>query len=919
MDDKNKISDYVNKVNNLADKMLAPETEEVVVKKTVRDLAADIDIYSDLDPMSAISDVLTDPEIEIETPSDTEPIVLAKDKITYSDEDKKRLLHDLGADIDPNSLERGRRTRVDIDKFEKRIEPAELAIKEFEAKQQAEAAKKPKKAVRRRRKDDAETIKARKNMIIIAALILALLYVTCFFYVRAVNAEDAENAQKALLSVDTRQVIEAIAKTDNSVSASDKEKYDLSRYKLDTDEDGLTDNYELLYSGTAPARSDTDGDGIPDGIEIEAGTDPLKLQSDGRTDDANRTFLHSMIDEEVTVRVTGKWNVFKGNIARYPMNVENYPGILSKGIEVTFDGTAAQRGFLYYDLTKVDINKWGENPDVRIFRYNPDDNSLALVGDGGALSGDKSVISSGIRTGIYFLADRNFLSADSGINIMFVIDNSGSMYPQETVTGSEENDLEFKRLDFAKHLIERIGNDANFGVAKFTLKYTTLCPISSDDNAALSALEEIRTGAENFDGTEISNSIISAVDTFRNNKNDRNYIIAITDGLPSNADADAEERAIAYAKENNIAVITIGLGKKIDPEFLSKIAEETGGVYYQAVNNGTFDSISEKVETLINSGRTEFIPDTNAEENTVTEDLSVIVLADSGFVAAEDTLSANDIATTYDRSGSDLGMAIFASKYYSGTLPQKTANYVTNSNAEVLGFDLSGSEFFAAGKKNLSELELPYTKLCEPYKKITERWNFNRITDGLLPLSDSALSAIKPLEGKYKILSAEYDWGGGRDIPGFLRAITFQPQRIFTNYEYPALDIDTLPPDSDEYRTYRAVNYYNNFADKGGVSWLSFAIDGQDAYDELLTELTLGVPSVLNADGMTYIAAKLSRSQADTNEYIIEAYDVADVLNTPTYINLKATKLLFNTMPYQYTATIFGKSVNLYIIKTQGE
>ncbi|MDR0987394.1 MAG: VWA domain-containing protein [Ruminococcus sp.] len=921
MDKKSKISDYVDKVNNIADKVLAPETDEVVVKKTVHDLADEIDLYSDVEPAGNDSALLSEPEIDFDIES---PIVISRDKITYSAEDKKRLLHELGADIDADSL--SPRKRADAGNYEKRIEPLELAKKEFEMKQlETEKQKKPKKRVRRRRQADPETIRARKSMAVIALVVLAALYVTCFFYVRAVNAADVEAAEKALLSMKTEQLIN-ITKTDSTVSASDKEKYDLSVYKLDTDEDGLTDYYELLYSGTAPAKPDTDGDGVPDGVELLSETDPLNPLSDKSTADADRTFVHSLTEDEVTVRLEGKWEIYNSSLAKYPMNVENYPGILTTGVEITIDENT---GYLYYDLAKVNINKWGENPDLRIFSYNPIDNSFSLSGNGGTVSDDGSNISTGIKSGIYFLADRNFLTADSGVNIMFVIDNSGSMYPQEIVTGSEENDLEFKRLDFAKGLIEHIGNEVNFGVAKFTLRYTTLSPISDDDEAALAALESIRTGTESFDGTEISNSIISAVDSFKDNKSDRNYIIAITDGLPTNANEAAEERAIAYAKENNISVITIGLGKKIDPEFLSRIAEETGGVYYQAVNNGTFESISEKIETLINSGRTEFIPlpapaaeETEGEETeavTVTDDVGVIVLADSGFVVREDTLNTRDVPTSYDIYGSDLGLSIFASKYYSGTLPQKTETYVTNSNVEISGYDLSNSEFYNSGKQNLSDLTLPDTLIYDAYKHVTDRWNFDRITDGILPLSNKSLSALKLLEGRYQIYTAEYDWGGRRDIPGFLRRVTFQPQRVFTTYEYPVLDIDALDRGSDEYRTYLAVNYYNNFADKGGVAWLSFGVDGTDAFNELLSELTLGIPSVLIADGKSLIAAKLSRSQTDTNEYIIEAYDPTDSSLTPTYINLKATELLFNTMPYQYTASISGEPVNLYILKIQGE
>ncbi|MDR0974326.1 MAG: VWA domain-containing protein [Ruminococcus sp.] len=927
MDDNNKITNHLDHVNNLADKMLAPETEEVIVKKTVRDLAADIDIYSDVDPLTDeqdyfVSEYITHDDYEADSP------IVAKDKITYSGEDKRRLLHDLGADRDTYELEYGRKTEIVINRNEKRIEPAELAARELEERERIEAEKLhiPKASVRKKRVPDAETIRAGRSMIIITLVILAALYVTSFFYVRAVNAADVEDARNALLSVNTHQIINTITKTDSTVSASDKEKYDLSVYKLDTDEDGLTDHYEMLYSGTAPAKFDTDGDGVPDGIEYMAGTDPIRRQSDTHTEDSERTFIYSMSLGPAMVRATGKWDIYKSNLTKYPMNVENYPGILSPGIEITLNENNP-RGFLYYDLTKVNLTKWGENPDVKIFRYNPETGTMSIAGGGGTISDDDAIITLQVRTGIYFLADRNFLSADSGVNIMFVIDNSGSMYSDEIVADSEENDLEFKRLDFAEQLIERIGENVNFGVGKFTLKYSTLSPITDDDEAACSALESIRTGSENFDGTEISNSIISAVNAFEDYHSDRNYIIAITDGLPTNANSGTEERAISYAKDNNVSVITIGLGKKIDSEFLSRIAEETGGVYYQAVNNGTFDSISEKVETLVNSGRTEFIginaneadmPVVGTEES-ISGELGVIVLADSGFVENEDMLSVNDIPTVYDRFGSDLGLAAFASAYYSGTLPLKADGYVTNSNTNVPGYDLTGSEFFTSGKQNLSEVLLPDTAGYDAYKKLTDRWDFNNIFDGILPLSDLSVSALKPLEGKYQILTANYDWGGGRDIPGFLRAITFQPQRIFTNYEYPAFDIDALPADTDEYRTWRAVNYYNNFADKGGVQWLSFSIDGLDAYDEIYNQLTLGIPSVLIADGKPYIAAKLSRSQEDANMLFIEAYDPNDVNEHPVYINLKATELLYNSMPYQYTASISGTEVSLYIMKTQGE
>ncbi|MGB2402349.1 MAG: BACON domain-containing protein [Akkermansiaceae bacterium] len=54
----------------------------------------------------------------------------------------------------------------------------------------------------------------------------------------------------------------------------------------DSDDDGLTDGLEVKTYGTDPNEEDTDGDGLNDGPEIDAGTDPFDTDSDddGRTD-----------------------------------------------------------------------------------------------------------------------------------------------------------------------------------------------------------------------------------------------------------------------------------------------------------------------------------------------------------------------------------------------------------------------------------------------------------------------------------------------------------------------------------------------------------------------------------------------------------------------------------------------------------
>lgn len=51
---------------------------------------------------------------------------------------------------------------------------------------------------------------------------------------------------------------------------------------VDPDEDGLSNEEELLVTGTDPLDPDTDGDGLGDGLEVEThGTDPTLADTDG--------------------------------------------------------------------------------------------------------------------------------------------------------------------------------------------------------------------------------------------------------------------------------------------------------------------------------------------------------------------------------------------------------------------------------------------------------------------------------------------------------------------------------------------------------------------------------------------------------------------------------------------------------------
>ncbi len=68
----------------------------------------------------------------------------------------------------------------------------------------------------------------------------------------------------------------------------------------DTDDDGLTDCEEVKVYGTDPADPDTDGDGMPDGDEIHFGLDPLKARTDGKTLDGDRVFEQELSEDRIS-------------------------------------------------------------------------------------------------------------------------------------------------------------------------------------------------------------------------------------------------------------------------------------------------------------------------------------------------------------------------------------------------------------------------------------------------------------------------------------------------------------------------------------------------------------------------------------------------------------------------------------------
>lgn len=198
-----------------------------------------------------------------------------------------------------------------------------------------------------------------------------------------------------------------------------------------------------------------------------------------------------------------------------------------------------------------------------------------------------------------------------GIDIVLCVDVSGSMSAQ---------DLTPNRLESAKNVaidfINRRPTD-RIGIVIFSGESFTQCPLTSDKNVLVSAVQNIHFGLLE-DGTAIGSGLSTSVDRLRNSKTKTKIVILLTDG-ENNGGLIDPKTAKEIAKAFGIKVYTIGVGTdglapqpvqtplgvqmqsvkvSIDEKLMKQIAEETGGKYFRAKDNEGLSGIYETIDQL---------------------------------------------------------------------------------------------------------------------------------------------------------------------------------------------------------------------------------------------------------------------------------------------------------------------------------
>lgn len=806
--------------------------------------------------------------------------------------------------------EQAKQRQINAAQMAKKLEETKAA----EAEEQAAKTVSPKPAP----KKQGSAVKSFNNTLnsmaaikgVAVAVVIALLaYGGSFIYVNSQNEkfyselETKLNGQSKLVSDSS---VEYSIPEASPLSLEQKSTLGLEAGLADSDKDGLTDYYEINVSKTDPLNPDSDGDGLLDGREIRAELDPLAPSTDGSTPDGEVIRDTVVAADEVRAEIKGQSKTAYATVSKVENNsIQGIPGLAGSAYEFYTDKNFDSCN-LIFTYSKIGLAEKGINENaLSVFRFNAD--KLIFEKLTSTLNTESSTVSAQItENGIYAVCDTSILVQKGKTNVFFLIDNSGSMYPEELCANSEENDVEFKRLDFAVNLVDMLGVDASYGAGEFSGSYANISPISDNADSVKQKINDIRNKNQVFSGTEIAGAISAAVKEFGTVSNaDRNYIILLTDGMPSAYNAAKDKTAIDAAKSANITIFTIGLGKYIDAEYLYNISAQTNGQFFQASNADALENIYEKIQNFMSYNQVTF------EEGS--DDKGYIV-ADSGFNVLKDGIGYNNFRADFAPNGADAGIAGLIRDYYDGSLSLSQSGCTTDSGEDIPGYDISSVTGFADGKADLTSVELGALAAYNEYLSLPDKWNYRSVKGGTLHFTNDTRDFID--SSNLKVITSKYDFKAPDEsgVMNFLRTITFNRIKDFTAYECVLIDSKTL--DGDDLSIMNMLRWYCGIPESSEkCEVLDFGYEGDAAFDVLISELTTGTPAVIIYGGSAMNAVRVIRDSENPDKFVIDAYDC----NSPersTRINLERTPVYDGeSVPYyQYTASRGSVSEPLTLI-----
>lgn len=377
----------------------------------------------------------------------------------------------------------------------------------------------------------------------------------------------------------------------------DEINYNTDPSFYDTDFDNLSDYDEIFVYKTDPTKEDTDGDGASDGDEIFGNTDPLTSE---------KTFVSEVLNQEPTedIPVVADAKIIGDAESLNSLSItpitsaddirlnRNIAGYLGYAYDFSVEGKMDTAEITFnYDESLGTI---GKEFQPRIYYFNEETGELVELPNQKVTNGRVSVEVEHFST--YILLNKVEFDA-AWVEIKPPSEENSTIKGLDVVfvidsSGSmSSNDGSGLRRVVARKFVEKLGENDRAAVVDFDSSASLYAGFTSDHTVLDNAINRINSSG----GTNLSKGMDLALKQFTNsdytNTDVYKYIIMLTDGQGSYS-ASYTQTAI----DNNIVVYTVGLGSGVDQKLLEQIADSTGGKYYFASTNTDLYDIYEKIE-----------------------------------------------------------------------------------------------------------------------------------------------------------------------------------------------------------------------------------------------------------------------------------------------------------------------------------
>ena len=376
----------------------------------------------------------------------------------------------------------------------------------------------------------------------------------------------------------------------------------------DSDEDGLTDRYEIEVTFSDPNNSDTDGDTLTDGDDVALGFSPLIADTDENgildCDEKSYQSISVTIKNDKKSEISSVQVSFEGtgyinsttsveDLYEKDIFVSDTVGLVGVPVEIKstseFDNATVcfciNEKLNDIDLSDLIVVWYDEENDRYIEQETVVDETNKTVSTevnhfSKYMLVDKTEWFEAWRTEINYSSD-----SDNAYETVIAIDCSGSMQSNDAdfeyivkntlYPGSSYSIITCYRKLAAENFVEAQKSNDKTGIVLFDSTATIACGLTNSISELKSAIERIYSdGGTSFDSA-ISTSLNMLINSAGTSEK---MILLVSDGLSS-----INNSVIETAKENGIIINTVYIGGSSDNILLNEIAAQTGGEYFKAV------------------------------------------------------------------------------------------------------------------------------------------------------------------------------------------------------------------------------------------------------------------------------------------------------------------------------------------------